>query len=162
MPKSRDEPNPATSFGAEYLLYAHLLPFAGAQAGVEFIGNAVNSFDITAKMSEHRIVKVIAEHKRLAYHKLAVTFLFCEREELPVSRFVFVEQDGVTQFVFGVELVPDIVDADEDAEDIGIVVEAIPLPSVFEVADGVAGDSGVEDIKVVCRVFAEEKLGERS
>jgi hypothetical protein len=77
-----------------------------------------------------------------------------------VSGFVFVEQDGVRQFVFGVELVPDIVNADEDAEDIGIVVEAVLLPAVFEVADGVAGDSGVEDIKVVFGVFAEEKPGE--
>jgi CBS domain-containing protein len=120
----------------------------------------MNGLDIRAKMSEHRVVKVIAEHKRLAYHKLAVTFLFRKRKDVSVSGFVFVEQDGVRQFVFGVELVPDIVNADEDAEDIGIVVEAVLLPAVFEVADGVAGDSGVEDIKVVFGVFAEEKPGE--
>ena len=88
---------------------------------VEVIGDAVNHFNKRAKMSEHRVVKVIAEHKRLAYHKSAVTFLCHHRKELPVSGFVFVEQDGVRQFVFGVELVPDVVNADEDAEDIGIV-----------------------------------------
>ena len=120
----------------------------------------MNGFDITTKMSEHRVVIIIAEHKRLAYHNLAVTFLFRERKKLPVNRFVFVEQDGEGQFVFGVELAPDIVDADQDAEDIGVVVEAILLPAVFEVADGVAGDSGVEDIQVVCRVFAKEELGD--
>ena len=58
------------------------------------------------------------------------------------------------------ELPPDVVYADEDAENIGVVVETVLLPAVFEVTDGVAGDSGVEDIQVVCRVFAKEKLGD--
>ena len=120
----------------------------------------MNDFDKRAKTNEHGVVKVIAKHKRLAYHKSAVTFLRRERKELPVSGFVFVEQDGVGQFVFGGELPPDVVNADEDAEDIGVVVEAILLPTVFEVRNGVAGDSGVDDIKVVCRVFAKEKLGD--
>ena len=120
----------------------------------------MNRFDKRAKMSEHRVVKVIAEHKRLAYHNLAVTFLCHHRQKLPVSGFVFVERDGVRQFVFGGELPPDVVNANDDAEDIGIVVEAILLPAGFEVADGVAGDSGVEDIQVVCWVFAQEVIGD--
>ena len=109
-------------------------------------------------MSEHRVVKVIAEHKRLAYHKSAVTFLCRERKELPVSGFVFVEQDGVRQFVFGVELVPDVVNADEDAEDIGIVVEAILLPAGFEVRNGVAGDACIDDIQIVSGIFGQEGI----
>ena len=124
------------------------------QASVELIGDTVNGFNKRAKMSEHRIVIIIAEHKRLAYHNLAVTFLFRERKEVPISGFVFVDRDGVRQFVLGVELVPDIVDADEDAEDIGVVVKAILLPAIFEVADGVAADARIDNVQVVSGIFA--------
>jgi hypothetical protein len=109
-------------------------------------------------MSEHRVVKVIAEHKRLAYHKSAVTFLCRKCEKLPVSGFVFVERDGVRQFVFGSELPPDIVDADEDAEDIGVVVEAILLPAILEVAYSVAGDTCIDDIQIVSGIFSQEGI----
>ncbi len=108
------------------------------QTSVEFGGNATNNFDKRAKMSEHRVVKVIAEHKRLAYHKLAVTFLFRKCKKVAVSSFIFVERNGVRQLVFGGELPPDVVNANHDAEDVGVVVEAIFLPAGFEVADGIA------------------------
>ena len=124
------------------------------------IGDTANRFNKRAKMSEHRVVKVIAEHKRLAYHKSAVTFLCHHRKKLPVGRLVFVKRDGVWQVVFGSELPPDVVNADEDAEYLGVVVEAIFLPAAFEVRNGVAGDSGVEDIQVVCWVFAQEEIGD--
>ena len=65
-----------------------------------------------------------------------------------------VERNGIRRFIFGSELSPNIVDADEYAEDIGVVVEAVLLPSGLEVANGVAGDSGVYYVKVVRRIFA--------
>jgi hypothetical protein len=46
-------------------------------------------------------------------------------------------------------LPPDIVYTDENAEDIGVMGEAIFLPAIFEVRDGVAGDSCVYDVQVV-------------
>ena len=125
---------------------------------VEVIGDTVNRFNKRAKMSKHRVVIIIAEHKRLAYHKSAVTFLCRKCEKLPVGSFVFVKHNCVRQFVFGVELVPDVVNADEDAEDIGVVVEAIFLPAAFEVCNGVAGDSGVDDIQVVSGIFCQEGI----
>ena len=55
---------------------------------------------------------------------------------------------------------PDVVNADEDAEDIGLVVDAVPLPPFFEVSDIVAGDASVDDIEVVCWAFCQEEIGD--
>jgi len=38
------------------------------------------------------------------------------------------------------------------------VVEAIFLPAIFEVTNGVAADSGVDDIQVVSGIFCQEGI----
>ena len=132
----------------------------GNETGVKVGSNAVNGINIAAEMREHGVIRIVAKHKRLAYHNLAVTFCFYLDEKLFVSPFIFIQRDSVRQFFLACKLSPDIVDPDHDAEDIGVVVETILLPAGFEVADCVAGDSGVEDVKIVCRVFAEEEIGD--
>ncbi len=39
------------------------------------------------------------------------------------------------------------------------MIEAIGLPAGFEVAYGIAGDSGVDDVKVESRVFTQKEIG---
>ena len=128
------------------------------QDGVEISSETANRFNITAKLGEHRVIKIVAEHKRLTNHNPAVTFLLDFVKKPYVSRFIFFRKDSVRQFGFCGKLPPDVVNADENAEDVGFVVEAIPLPAVFEVANGVAGDASVNDVQVVSWVFSQEEI----
>jgi len=82
--------------------------------GVEVRSESANNVNETSKLSENGIVKIIAEHKRLTYHKPAVTFLFCILEKPSVCRFIFVGKDSARQFT-GFEPPPDVVYADENA-----------------------------------------------
>lgn len=84
---------------------------------------------------------------------MAGTVLFDLGEKLPVGGFEFILEDGAFEAWAVEELPADVVYADEDAEYVGLVVEVISLPAVFEVADSVAGDAAVDDIEVVSGVF---------
>ena len=47
--------------------------------------------------------------------------------------------------VVAVKLPPDVVDADQDRNHVGGVLQAILLPAGLEVSDAVAADAGVDD-----------------
>jgi len=130
------------------------------QNSVEVRCEHADYFDIQAKLFEYGIAKIVTEHKRVAYHKPAVTFSFDIREKRDVSRLILLRIYGLWREKAPFKLPPDVVDADEDAEDIGVVVDAVGLPAVFEVAYGVSADAGVNDIEVMGRVGGEEVIGD--
>ena len=130
------------------------------QNGVEIRSDSANHFNEMTKLDKDGLIEIIAEHKRFAYHKPAGTILFDFIEKLPVCRFKFINEDGPRKVVFARKLPPDVVDADEDAEDVGIVVETIPSPAVFEVADGVAADTSINNVQVVSWIFSQQEIGD--
>jgi hypothetical protein len=102
-------------------------------------------------LGEHGVVIIIAEDKRLAYHKLVVTFSSHCDKKLSESR-LYSKGDGKGNSS-SLEPTPDIVDANHDAEDVGFGRDS--RSGGIEVAYGVAGDSGIEDIGL-CVIFAKE------
>ena len=57
------------------------------------------------------------------------------------------------------ELVPEVVDADENAQHVGLEVEAIGLPAFGELIDLVAADAAVEDLQLIVRVIDQQLRG---
>ncbi len=129
----------------------------GNQNSIEIYSDFSDYINVTAKLDEYGKIEIVAEHKRLTYHNPAVTFLFGIFEQSFVGRFIFVGEDGSRHFAL-LELPPDVVDANENAQDIGIMVETILFPAFVEVSDGVAGDAPVDNVQVIFGVLGQEEI----
>ena len=122
----------------------------------------MNDFNIAAELNENRVIQIVAEHKGFTNYNLTVTLVFDFVEKSSVDGLIFIGEDSASGFEKTAKLPADIVNANEDAKDIGIVVDApttfpfgkndvgvcamlrrfasklrydIPLPAVFEVSD---------------------------
>ena len=79
-----------------------------------------------------------------------------EIEQHAVHGFVAVDFHAIA----GTELVPGIVDADEDADDIRGEVDAVAFPTGVEVDDPVAADAAVENAEAGGGVIGEKVAGD--
>jgi len=107
--------------------------------GVELLCQAMYDVDVWGEALEHFVVGGGAEHEGFHEDELGVAVGGSLLEDVTVCHFILLRIDGVGDLLGSrVEAAPEVVDADHDAEDVGVVVEAIPLPALFEVTNGIA------------------------
>lgn len=63
--------------------------------GVELFGNGSDYLNVIAQGLKDGVTEIIAEHRRLTYHKPAVTFFFCFAKQQSAGRFEFIGIDSL-------------------------------------------------------------------
>ena len=120
------------------------------QNGVELARQITDYPDIVLQSLEYLISLAVTEHERLHQDKPAVAALLRLREQPSVCRFIFsgIYSGGLS---LGLSILPPyIVYADEYAQDIRLVLDAVHFPAGRQVPDGIAVDTRVynTDIEV--------------
>ena len=126
--------------------------------GVEFLGELGDDLASGGDVGdEFRAVGHIGADKGIHEDEADVGKLLARPlEKLAVDALVA----GYLDAIGGVEFMPGVVDADEDADDVGAEVDGVDFPARVEVDDAVAGDAAVDDVPVLLRCVAEESGGD--
>lgn len=128
------------------------------QNGVEVPRQITDHLDILLQSLEYFISPVTAKHERLHQDKPAVAPLLRLGKQPSVRRFIFTRiYSGRLSFRLSI-LPPHIVYADEYAQNIRLVLNAVFFPSLRQVPDGIAVDTGVYNTDIQVSVLCQKDI----